>query len=398
MPDGPAIIDVVGLVGGECFGTAARAAVDGATVVVGSDRQLELASPAAEAERVPLTANLSDAFDQIADAVEHGARVTVLASGDPGFFGIVRALASRFGSGALRVHPAPSSVSLAFARLGCSWDDAVVVSAHGRAIDDAARELLDVPKAAVLTSPDNPPQAIAAALLSLGCRPRDVTVLTRLGERDEHVFHGDLAALAASDLDAMSIVVLRERRPEQGPKTLSWGMPEDRFAHRDGMITKAEVRAVALSKLQLPRTGVLWDVGAGSGSIAIEAARLAPDLKVFAIERDAESVTRIVANAETHGVAVDAVSGTAPDVLAMLPDPDRVFVGGGGIGVLDAALARLRPGGVVVANYALVDRAVAAWQRLGNIVELSVARGVALGEHGVRLVAENPVFVCWGPS
>src|SRR5262249_20224533 len=148
----------------------------------------------------------------------------------------------------------------------------------------------------------------------------------------------------------------------------------------------------------LPSAGVLWDIGAGSGSVAIEAAGLCPGLHVIAIESDAASAERIRDNARAHGCTVDVVHGRAPDALEPLADPDRVFVGGGGIDVLDAALARLRAGGTVVANYALVDRAVAAWERLGNLVEISVSRGVALGEHGVRLAAENPVFVCWGPE
>jgi precorrin-6Y C5,15-methyltransferase (decarboxylating) len=118
---------------------------------------------------------------------------------------------------------------------------------------------------------------------------------------------------------------------------------------------------------------------------------------VIAIESDAESVERIRDNARAHGCAVDVVHGRAPDALVPLPAPDRVFVGGGGVEVLDACLARLRAGGVVVANYALLDRAVIGWERLGNLVELSVSRGVAIGDHGVRLAAENPVFVCWGP-
>ena len=132
--------------------------------------------------------------------------------------------------------------------------------------------------------------------------------------------------------------------------------------------------------------------------MAIEAARLCPGLRVIAIESDESSVARIRHNAREHGCAVDVVHGRAPDALGSIPDPDRVFVGGGGIDVLDAALARLRVGGTVVANYALLDRAVAAWERLGNIVEISVSRGVAIGDHGVRLAAENPVFVCWGPE
>jgi precorrin-6Y C5,15-methyltransferase (decarboxylating) len=322
----------------------------------------------------------------------------VLASGDPGLFGIVRVLDERFGAGALQVHPAPSAISLAFARLGCSWDDARVVSAHGRPLDDALDQILPAPKVAVLTSPDHPPQAIGAALLAAGSAPRTVSVLTRIGEPGERRFDGDLEQLATGTFDPMSIVILRDPASAARHASLAWGLPERRFRHRRGMITKAEVRAVALGKLDVPGTGVLWDVGAGSGSVAIEAARLSPRLQVIAIDSDPESVDRIQSNAAAHAVDIDVVHGHAPDVLATLPDPDRVFVGGGGIGVLDAVLARLRPGGVVVANYALVDRATAAWQRLGNLVELSVARGVATGELGVRLSAENPVFICWGPE
>ena len=163
------------------------------------------------------------------------------------------------------------------------------------------------------------------------------------------------------------------------------------------MVTKAEVRAVALGKLALPATGVLWDVGAGSGSVAIECSRLAPGLRVFAVERRADDVERIRRNARGTGVMV--VEGEAPAVLAGLPDPDRVFVGGGGLDVLESVVDRLRPGGLVVATYAALDRAAAAAGRLGQMVQVAVSRGAPLGGSGaLRLAAENPVFVCWGPD
>jgi precorrin-6Y C5,15-methyltransferase (decarboxylating) len=155
---------------------------------------------------------------------------------------------------------------------------------------------------------------------------------------------------------------------------------------------------VALGKLDLPPSGVLWDVGAGSGSVGIECGRLRPGLDVFAVERDPAQVARIRSNAARHRVNVTVTEGAAPDALVELPTPDRVFVGGGGTEVLAAVLGRLRPTGVVVATYAIVDRAVAAAAMLGNVVELSVSRGVSTGGLGVRLRAENPVFVCWGPE
>jgi precorrin-6Y C5,15-methyltransferase (decarboxylating) len=397
MPDEAAPIAVVGLIGGTAFGDAARTAIESAEVVVGSVRQLDLADLPSTCDRVVLAGPLDDVFDRVAEHRERGTRVCVLASGDPGFFGIVRTLGERFGPGALAVFPAPSSIAMAFARVGLSWDDAVVVSAHGRSLDAAIATAGAASKVAILTSPDNPPEVIGTALLAVGCGPRDVAVVTRIGEPGDTVTRCDLATLAGGAFDPMSVVILAAPERTGDRATVAWGLPEHCFAHRDGMITKAEVRAVALGKLALPNVGVLWDVGAGSGSVAIEAARLCPGLRVIAIESDAASVARIRDNARGHGCAVDVVHGPAPEALAPLPDPDRVFVGGGGLDVLDAVLERLRGGGSVVANYALLDRAVAAWERLGNIVEVSVSRGVAIGDDGVRLAAENPVFVCWGP-
>ena len=390
-------INVVGLVG-EAFGDAAHRALAEATVVVGSLRQLAVVDSecARNAERVELRGSLPSLWDLIAERRAAGERVCVLASGDPGFFGIVGALGTRFGRGELVVHPAPSSVSLAFARLGLAWDDAVVVSAHGRALDDAVTRIVGG-KVAVLTSPDNPPEAIGAALVTRGGAPLDVVVVSRIGHTDEAMTYTDLGGLATGHFDPLSVVVLVDPTALEHRAPLSWGLSESAFLHRNGMITKAEVRAVALGKLALPEHGVLWDLGAGSGSVAIECASLRPSLRVFAVERNEDDAQRIRLNAAAHGARVEVVCGEAPTVLTTLPDPDRVFVGGGGPGVLDAALDRLRPGGTVVASYALIERAAAAQKKLGNLVQISVARGVAAGGLGVRLAAENPVFVCWGP-
>jgi len=205
----------------------------------------------------------------------------------------------------------------------------------------------------------------------------------------------DLAGLAAGCFDPLSIVVLLQPDATAAGPGLSWGRPEDDFAQRPGMITKAEVRAVALSKLALAGRGVLWDVGAGSGSVAVEAVTLAPGLRAYAIERETADAANIAVNATAAGVVVDVVVGTAPAALAPLPDPDRVFVGGGGLDVVQACWERLRPGGRLVATFVLLDRAVAAFHLLGSMVQVHVDRCVPLGS-GVRLEPLNPVFVCWG--
>ena len=381
-------ITVIGVPGDGELGKEARSALESADLVLGAARHL--ASVGAVGVDLPV----SELIDRVGS--EPGT-VCVLASGDPGFFGIVRPLAERFGSGRLTVHPAPSSLSLAFARLGRSWDGVAVVSAHGRSLAEAARLVACLPEVAVLVSPEAPPEALGRALLDLGAVHTSAAVCRALGTASEAVDVVDLAALARGQWDPLSVVVLSVGTASPGP-TLAFGLPEDRYAHRASMITKSEVRAAVLARLRLPPSrGVLWDVGAGSGSVALEAAQLAPWLTVVAVETRPDDAARVRDNARRLGVAIRVVEGAAPIALTALPDPDRVFVGGGGLAVVDAALARLRPGGVVAATFASVDRAAAAADRLGAMAQIAVSRGRRLPDGGWRLEAENPVFLAWGP-
>lgn len=394
LPDEPVMVDLIGLHGGQWFGRPAGAALQAATVVVGAARHLDAVPVPAGAQRLEMTGDLGRLLERVGELRSGGARVCLLASGDPGFFGLTRLARARLGPDAVRVHPAPSSVSLAFARIAEQWDDAVVVSAHGRSPDAALDAVRRYEKVAVLCSPTTPPEALGQALAGPGAPARRVTVASRLGHPDEVLWEGDPAALAAGTFDPVSVVVFRTRPASEAG--WSWGLPEAGYRHRDGMITKAEVRAVALGKLAVPPTGVMWDVGAGSGSVSAECARLVPALRIFAVERNRADVPMLREN--LHGTAVTVVEGSAPEALAGLPDPDRAFVGGGGLDVLDAVLDRLRPGGAVVATYAAPARAVDAAARLGHMVQVSVSRAVPAGEGGaLRLAAENPVFVCWGP-
>ena len=392
MPDR---ISVIGLAGDDvaALPPGAQRALARADLVVGGHRHLEaLCGPGRRTLVIE-----GDVGSVLSAAGDERGEVCVLASGDPGFFGIVRPLAQRFGRTCLDVHPAPSSVALAFGRLGMAWDDAVVVSAHGRPLVEAARAAARAAKVAVLVSPENPPEALGRALLELGAKHGHAAVCTRLGLAGEAVTEVDVAALAAGTWDPLSVVVLWSGAGVAPAKSLAWGLPDSTYLHRGGMVTKAEVRAVAIGKLDLPSHGVVWDVGAGSGSVAIECAALAPALDVHAIERSADDARRIEANAAERGVSLRTIRGLAPEVLAGLPSPDRAFVGGGGPAVLDAVLARLRPGGRVVATFAAMDRAAAAAERLGSLVQVSISRGERLPDGGLRLDGQNPVFVVWGP-
>lgn len=381
------------------------------TVAAGS-RHLAALGPLPDGvATIEISADLTSVLDGIGASATDGGSVVVLASGDPGFFGIGRLLAERLGPDAIDVRPAASLVASAFGRLGLPWDDAVVTSAHGRPLEAAVAAVLHAAatKAAVLTSPAAPPQLLGRALVDAGAHFDRAVVLSEIGTPTESVQSGDLAWLAAGDFSPLSIVVLTRGDPIAASAAVSWppravaasgsfGRHEDDFEHRGGMITKSEVRAVVLGRLQLPPLGVLWDVGAGSGSVGIEASLLQPGLRVIAVERDGSAQARIASNADRLGASVEIVDGEAPQCLSCLPSPDRVVLGGGGPEVLDTVLGRLRPGGRVVAMFAALERAVAAAGALGNLAQLSVSRGKPLPDGALRLVAADPVFVVWGPG
>lgn len=429
----PGRVTVIGVVGDSLdeLGAEARTALRGAGLVVGDRRHLEHLSPwlsqstgerqsigpwpgADPGAAVPtgprtavIGADADDACRQAAAASADGTAVCVLAAGDPGFFGVVRALLRVLDRRHLRVLPAPSAVSLAFARLGLPWDDATVVSVHDRSLSDTTGALRRTHKAAVLTSPETPPEMVGRALLASRAAVDLVAVCSRLGYADESVTLVSLDDLAGGRWDPLSVVIVLgpAGRPIAGwgrapatAKPLAWGLPDDVYLHREGMVTRSEVRAVALGKLALPPAGILWDLGAGSGSVAIEAAALCPGLTVFAVEDRPDDTARITENAARAGADLHVVRGRAPQVCDGLPDPDRVFVGSGGLDVLDVALARLRPNGRVVATFVDLDRAAGAADRLGHLAQVSVGRGKALPDGGWHLAAHDPVFVAWGPD
>jgi len=393
------MVHLVGLLGGESFARSSREAVSTATVIAGSASNLQSVIPPRGCRVLVLESDLAGMLERLAREAADGERVCILCSGDPGFFGLARLATQVVHPRFLRVHPAPSSVSVAFARARMNWEDAVVVSAHGRpgGAHAAAEAILRHPKVAALCGPDSPPQLIGRLAIEAGAGLREVLVGTSLCEEGERIWQGNLEDLARGDFDPASVVVATAATPVTSKANLRWGRPEDEFAHLRGMITKAEVRAVAISKLELPSAGVMWDVGAGSGSVSVEVAAVTPGLCVYALERDPSQLQVLRAN--TTGSQVRVLEGEAPEAFDALADPDRVFVGGGGIAVLDAALARLRPGGRAVAVYASMSRALDGAQRLGSMIQLCVSRAAPIGEEGsLRLRAENPVFVCWGPD
>ena len=393
------LITVVGWDGGP-LSPHVRARLDAAVLVMGGRRHLREVDLPEGTRRLALRDDPPGAVQAVVDA---DGPVVVLASGDPGFFGIVRLLRERVGESELEVLPGVSSVALAFARVGLSWDDAVVVSAHGREAGPgrAAAVCRAHPKVAVLTDSTVGPAELASCLRGTG---RRLVVAERLGLPDERVVDLDPADAAGPWAQPNVVLVLDEARAVAADKgwlagreqPAGWALPETAFSHRDGMLTKYEVRALALARLG-PRLGdVVWDVGAGSGSVGVECARLGA--AVFAVEQG--PVEHVHANARAHGVDVQVVQGTAPAALEGLPDPDAVFVGGGGAGVGDVVRACVARGPrVVVVALATLDRVAGVRDALAPYevdgVQLSSARLRPLGG-GTALAATNPVFLLWG--
>jgi precorrin-6B C5,15-methyltransferase / cobalt-precorrin-6B C5,C15-methyltransferase len=381
---------------------------------------------AAPARLVPQLADVYPAQDHLAsdrpelllERLQHaqhaGQIAVVLASGDPLWFGIGRLLLQAFGPDALRFHPAPSSLQLAFARIGRPWQDATWISLHGRDPEPLAAALQKRPAAlAVLTDPGRGGAAEVRALLrASGLEAAyGLWLCERLGHPRERVLRLGPSDPLPPDLDPLHLVLLiaESPAPPADPAALPlFGLDDGLFLQhpdRPGLMTKREVRIQLLAELELPQSGVLWDIGAGVGSVGLEALRLRPDLQLWALEARGGSGGLIRANAERLGVTPAAVvEGRAPAALAQLPDPDRVMIGGGGrerTAVLAAVLERLRPGGVVVIPLATLE-ALAELRPLLEQAGLAVAvrqhqawRGAPLAD-GTRLAPLNPVLVLCG--
>jgi precorrin-6Y C5,15-methyltransferase (decarboxylating) len=383
------VINVLGVAGG-WVPPGTEELLAAARVVAGGAAVLRALAPAG-ARQVVLGAGVDAALDELV-----GVDAVVLASGDPGFFGIVRALRRRVPAGALAVHPAPSSVALAFARLGVPWDDALVVSAHARDPRPALATALRHPKVAILTDGAATPAWFAARL-----EGRTLAVCSRLGLDGEAVVHGSAAEIAGREWEQPNVLVSLGTEPHAAAAPDGWALAEDVFDHRAGMITKREVRAVALAALG-PATGrLIWDVGCGSGSVAVECARLGA--AAFAVDDDPDAIARTHANAARFEVPVRVVEGAAPAALATLPDPDAVFVGGGGDDVeaiLDACAARATTRTIVV-TLALVERVGTVLERLetlGFAAEATLLQASRLAPlaGGHRLAATNPITIAVG--
>jgi precorrin-6Y C5,15-methyltransferase (decarboxylating) len=280
--------------------------------------------------------------------------VAVLATGDPLFFGIGRRLIDVFGHEKTIVHPAPSSVQHAFARFGIPWDDSFFLSLHGRSEQNFVGTILAHHKTAILTDGRNKPETIAASLsefIDEGEQDLTLYVAENLGMDEERLVSGTIREIAANTFGNLCcmIVVCHSSTRNDLP---NFGLSETDIVHSRGLITKSEVRSAAIHALRVPANSILWDVGAGSGSVGLEVARMVPDALVYSIERNTEQHENILANKRKYMVFNQKlVKGAAPDSLFALPAPHRVFIGGSGGNlsqIIDYCSEKLYSGGIII--------------------------------------------------
>ncbi len=343
----------------------ARSILQDATLILGPQAVLSLL-PELPGNRTDLEAEMGLATQQVRDAMSDD-RAVLVTSGDPLFYGIARYLCDRLGKESFEIIPHVSSMQLAFARVKESWDDAYLADLGGHSLESILNKLRHAEKIGLFSSDRCPPSRLARAMLDRGLEHYRAYVCEHLGSPDERVTQATLKDLIQLDFDPLHVLILvreteQPERPERDAPRLRFGNPDSLFNQsqpRKSLVTTAEVRAIALAQLAIGEEAIVWDVGAGSGSVAIEAARLATKGRVFAIEPRTAELSMIQSNADRFGVSnVELIAGRAPDALVGIPDPDAVFVGGTGrhVGaILKSVFERLRPGGRLAVNVATIE-------------------------------------------
>ena len=345
---------------------------------------------------------------RLADSAE--LQVVILTAGDPLFYGTARFLCDRIGKSRIRVIPNVSTMQLAFARVKENWDEAYLTDLANQTIEHVVQKIRTAERVGLFTTSKITPQTLAVALLEAGIDYFTAYVCENLGSPDERVTTGTLKEISTSSFDSLNVVILLRHptapdRPTEMIGKRIFGNPDEMFLQtkpKRGLLTPSEIRCLALAELNLGPTSIVWDVGAGSGSVAIEAAQLSPGGKIYAIEMDVDDFGLISQNAERFGVNnVFAIHGAAPSAWDDLPDPDAVFIGGTGRQlatiVLDV-IARLKPGGRLVADMASIDNVAEVQGILRkatgdvNVWMFNVAKGNYQLER-VRFDAQNPIFL-----
>jgi precorrin-6Y C5,15-methyltransferase (decarboxylating) len=387
--------------------SAARRLVEEAELLLGEPHALGLV-PGAAQQRVPLGTSFDEAIRHIQGA--SGKRIVVLAMGDPLFYGVARYFCDKIGKDRFEVVPHVSAMQTAFARVKESWEEAFLTNLATHGVESVLEQIRSAEKVGLFTSEESPPAVVARALLDQHIDYFTVYVCENLGAPDERVTQGELAEMAVQEFAPLNVMILVRKphvpdRPSEAIGRRLFGNPDEMFLQskpKRGLLTPAELRAVAIAELDLGPSSVVWDIGAGSGSVAIEAAQIAAQGTVYAIEMDPEDHQLIIQNAKRFGVTnLVPVLGRAPEAWSDLPAPDAVFVGGSGRGIsrlVDEAYQRLRNGGRLVATMGSIDnlaethRLLHGYSSAVKVWMIGIARGNYQLER-IRFQSLNPTFL-----
>jgi precorrin-6Y C5,15-methyltransferase (decarboxylating) len=387
----------------------ARRLIEEADLVLGAESTLNLLPKAGvTTARVPVGSNLEDAVNEVTKAGDK--RVVILASGDPLFYGVARYLCDKLGKERFEVVPHVSSMQLAFARVKESWEDAYLTNLASHPLETAIEKIRVADTVGLFTSDKYPPASVARALLDERIDYFHAYVCENLGSPDERVTQGSLGELAREEFAPLNVMILVRRpetpdRPTDAHLLRRFGNPDELFLQsrpKRGLLTPAELRSIALAELAIAPNSIVWDVGAGSGSVSVEAALLATEGTAYAIEMDPEDINLIRANAERFRVKnLVPVLGRAPEAWGNLPQPDCIFVGGSGREIarlVDLAYKQLKPGGRIVATVGSLENLSAVHEAMNRqagdvaVRMINIARGTHQLER-VRFGALNPTFL-----
>lgn len=366
------------------LGDESKRLIAAAPVVFGGVRHIELAASLIQGEREAWQSPFEKSVEAIIS--RRGSPVVVLASGDPFLYGVGATLARRIDASEIRTIPSPSAFSLAASRLGWALQDVATVSLHGRPLDLIRPHLQPGARVLALTSDGNGPEALAELLNVSGFGQSRLTVLEALGGERERVSRHIASGFTLEKVNALNVCAVEVVADGAARVLPLAGGRDDALFEHDGQITKREVRALTLSALA-PRKGeLLWDIGAGSGSIAIEWMLADPAMRAIAVEASPERAARIGRNAARFGVpGLSVVEGQAPEALTGLSRPDAIFIGGGGsnAGVMEAAIAALSAGGRLVANAVTTEMEAVLLahhaQLGGSLIRIDIARASPVG-------------------
>lgn len=384
-----------------------RQQILGAEILVGTDRTLALV-PEAPGKHLVVGSDLDEVVEKINAA--GNAQIVLLVIGDPLFYGLARFLCEKLGHDRCEITPHVSSMQLAFARVKESWDDAFLTNLASHSLASVVERIRIADKVGLFTTEQCGPGAVANAMLEHRLDYFTIYVCENLGARNERVTCGTVSEIAEQKFESLNVMILvRNSDVPDSPCNLQakcqFGNPDEAFRQstpKHGLLTPAEVRTIALAQMALHSDSVVWDVGAGCGAVSVEAAMLAPDGQVFAIDQDVEDVALIRENAERFGVKnVEPTLGSAPEVFADLPDPNAIFIEGSGrevVRLAEIAFGRLQPGGRLVANLISIGSleelrlALAKQTTAVQVRMISIARGTDQLER-LQFEALNPSFL-----